>query len=74
MTRNLSEGSYLGEPLARQQSPSSLQTTAADAAPAVSVKAVAATRTDLLIVFMFLSNVIADLWKRADRRIVRVKS
>jgi hypothetical protein len=33
-----------------------LQITAADAAPAVRVKAVAATRTDLLIVFMFRSN------------------
>jgi hypothetical protein len=51
-----------------------LQITAADAAPAVRVKAVAATRTDLLIVFMFRSNAIADLWKRADRWIVRVKS
>jgi len=53
--RNLRDGSYLGAPLTRQQSPSSLQTTAADAVAAVNVSAVTVSTRALLMLFITFS-------------------
>src|SRR6185503_3686304 len=77
MTRSLSEGSYLRSSLTRQQSPSSLQITAADAAVAAKPSIAALVRSAMEIwCFMgllqddFLEGERADaiLVQRRDRR------
>jgi hypothetical protein len=66
--RSFKEGSYLGSPVTRQQSPSSLQTTAAEAEPAVMAKT-AAPKTALLRAFISNLHFYFESWaKRCEHR------
>ena|SRR5262245_11237093 len=55
MMRSLKDGSYLGSPLTRQQSPSSLHTTAAEAVAALRANTPAARKIALVIAVMLNS-------------------
>src|SRR5262245_18576577 len=72
MTRSFSDGSYALFSVTRQQSPSSLQTIAADATPVPTVSAVAAMMAALVIAFMCVS-ILVDAWKRGGGHIVRIE-
>jgi hypothetical protein len=74
MMRSLKECSYLGSPRTRQQSPSSLHTTAAEAVAVLTVNTPAATMRALGKAVMLISTSIAVSWKRATARIVRNRS
>src|SRR5215469_14413183 len=72
MTRSRIEGSYLGWPVTRQQSPSSLQTMAPDAAPALTASAAAAARKVLERADIATSLVARG--KRLRRCLVRIEA
>src|SRR5262245_28535000 len=70
MIRSRKDGSYLGSPRTRQQSPSSLQTTAAEAVAALRVNTPAARKRTLVIAVMLISSVVVSC-KRPASRIVQ---
>src|SRR5215469_4480664 len=74
MMRNLKDGSYLGSPRTRQQSPSSLHTTAAEAVAALRVTTPAARKRALVIAVMLISMSVVVSCKHPAPRIVRSRS